>query len=68
MGLITKVLPLAPSLTVIVLVVLAFLRKYNFSTAGNCTMKSVACPVNMIAACLASLAVCALGPLPLVSE
>ena len=64
----TNVLPLPPSLAVIVLVVLAFLKKYNFSTAGNCTIKSEAWPVNIIAACLASFAVCALGPLPLVSE
>ena len=42
LGLITNVLPLPPSLAVIVLVVLAFLKKYNFSTAGNCTIKSLA--------------------------
>jgi len=41
-GLITKVFPEPPSLAVIFLVLLAFLKKYSFSTAGNCTIKSVA--------------------------
>ena len=36
----TKVLPDPPSLAVILLELLAFLKKYNFSTAGNCTIKS----------------------------
>ena len=39
-GFMTKVLPEEPSLAVILLELLAFLKKYNFSTAGNCTIKS----------------------------
>ena len=39
-GLITKVLPEDPSLAVILLDELAFLKKYNFYTAGNCIIKS----------------------------